>query len=130
MAEAWLQSICGDAFEAESAGFEAGELNPFVVKAMAEVGIDISKKRTQTVFDAVKAGHAYRFVITVCDKSTQEKCPVFPGVTTRLEWSFPDPSSATGSDTERLEVARNVRDMIRERIETWCSEMCPRKEEN
>lgn len=129
MAEAWLNQLCGDAFEGESAGFEAGTLNPFVVQAMAEVGIDISGKRPQALFDVVRAGQPYRFVITVCDKSAAERCPIFPGVTTRLDWSFPDPSTVQGSDVEKLETARKVRDMIREQIVAWCGEMCPTDEE-
>lgn len=129
MAEAWLNRLCGDAFEAESAGFEAGALNPFVVQAMAEVDIDISGKKPQALFDVVRAGQPYRFVISVCDKSAAERCPIFPGVTTRLDWSFPDPSAIEGADDEKLQTARNVRDMIRERIVAWCGEMCPIGEE-
>ena len=128
MAEAWLNELCGEMFEADSAGLEAGTLNPFAVEAMAEVGIDIAEKRTKSVFDVVRAGRAYRFVITVCDREAAEKCPIFPGVAMRLDWSFPDPSKATGSEEEKLQRTREIRDMIRERIATWCEEMCPASE--
>ncbi len=68
MAEAWLNQICGDELEAQSAGFEPGKLNPLVVEAMAEVGIDISQKETQSVFDVWKSGQLFAYVITVCDE--------------------------------------------------------------
>lgn len=127
MAEAWLNKLCGESFEAESAGLEPGLLNPVVVEAMAEVGIDISRNQTKSVFDMVKRGKPYRFVVTVCDKEAAEKCSIFPGVTTRLDWSFPDPSKFSGTPEQVLERMREVRDMIRERVETWCGEFCPRE---
>lgn len=124
MAEAWLNHLCPDYFEAHSAGLEPGKLNPLAVEAMREVGIDISAKKTQGVFDVFKSGQFFPYVITVCDESTAEKCPIFPGVTTRLHWSFPDPSSLSGSHDERLNGVRKIRDDIRARVETWCDEMC------
>ena len=78
MAEAWLNRICGDQFEAQSAGLEPGALNPLVVEAMAEVGIDISQKGTQRVSDVLESGTVFAYVITVCDESSAEKCPIFP----------------------------------------------------
>ena len=89
MAEAWLNYTCGDFFEAQSAGLESGTLNPLVVDAMAEVGIDISKKGTQKVFDVWKSGKLFAYLITVCDETSAEKCPIFPGPANRLHWSFP-----------------------------------------
>jgi len=80
MAEAWLNEICGHHFAAESAGLERGTLNPLVVEAMEEVGIDISQKKTQAVFDVFKAGKLFSYVITVCDETSAERCPIFPGV--------------------------------------------------
>jgi arsenate reductase (thioredoxin) len=124
MAEAWLNHICPEQFVAESAGLEPGKLNPFAVQAMAECGIDISPNQTKSVFDMVKAGHTYRYVVAVCDKEAAEKCPVFPGVTERLHWSFPDPSAATGSPEQKLARTREIRDMIREQIEEWCRTVC------
>ena len=81
MAEAWMNQICGDQFEAQSAGLEPGTLNPLVVEVMAEVGIDISHKGTQRVFDVWKSGPVFAYVVTVCDESSAEKCPIFPGPT-------------------------------------------------
>jgi arsenate reductase len=116
MAEAFLNSLAGDRFEAESAGLEAGVLNPRVVRVMKEAGIDISGKKTNSVFEFFKQERKYRYVITVCDESSGERCPVFPGKTIRLHWSFEDPSAFTGAEEEILEKTRGVRDRIRERI--------------
>lgn len=126
MAEAWLNKICGHHFAAESAGLESGRLNPIVVEAMGEAGIDISQKKTQAVFDVFKAGKLFAYVITVCDETSAERCPIFPGLTQRLHWSFPDPSTLSGSHDQKLEEVRKIRDQIRAKIEAWCAEVCPR----
>jgi arsenate reductase len=124
MAEAWLNEICGDVFAAESAGLEPGTLNPLVVEAMEEVGIDISKKKTQAVFDVFKSGKLFAYVITVCDETSAEKCPIFAGITKRLHWSFPDPSTLVGSREQKLVEVRKIRDQIRDKIQAWCEEVC------
>ena len=124
MAEAFLNQICGEVFESHSAGFEPGELNPIVVEAMQEVGIDISRNQTKAVFDIFKSGKMFAYVITVCDEASAERCPIFPGVTKRLHWSFPDPSSAQGSHEEKLVKVREVRDTIKKKVEQWCEEVC------
>ena len=124
MAEAWLKHLCGDSFNAESAGLEPGTLNPLVVEAMQEVGIDISKNKTQAVFDVFKSGKLFSHVVTVCDETSAERCPVFPGIAKRLHWSFPDPSALTGTQAEKMEGVRRIRDEIRARIEQWCEEVC------
>jgi arsenate reductase len=124
MAAAWLNDICGDYFEAESAGLEPGQLHPLAVQVMDEVGIDISNNKTQAVFNVFKSGQFFSYVITVCDKSEPAGCPIFPGVAYRLHWSFPDPSTLAGTQSERPERTRKIRDDIRARIETWCDEMC------
>ena len=124
MAEAFLNEICGDTFEAHSAGLEPGTLNPIVVEAMKEVGLDISRNPTKAVWDMVKAGKTFAYVITVCDETSAERCPIFPGVTERLHWSFKDPSQFKGTHDERLARTREVRDTIRAKIEAWCAEVC------
>lgn len=124
MAEAWLNHLCGDFFNADSAGLEPGTLNPLVVEAMKEVGIDISKKKTQAVFDVFKSGKLIAYVVTVCDETSAEKCPIFPGITKRLHWSFADPSTLTGTDEEKMAEIRKIRDAIRVKIEEWCGEVC------
>lgn len=119
MAEAFLNTLYGDRFEAESAGLEPGALNPYAVRVMQEAGIDISSAQTKSAFDLYRAGRLYSYVVTVCDPTAAERCPVFPGLTTRLHWGFPDPSLATGSDAEKVEYVRSVRDAIRAQIEAW-----------
>ena len=125
MAEALLDAICGDYFEVHSAGLEPGTLDPLAVEVMREIGIDISHKQTQSVFDVFKSGELFAYVVTVCDETSAERCPIFPGVTTRLHWSFPDPAALTGKHKERLARTREIRDQIRARIEMWCAEVCP-----
>jgi arsenate reductase len=124
MAEAFLNEICGDHFEAQSAGLEPGKLNRLAVEAMREIGIDISQNKTQSVFDVFKSGELFAYVITVCDESSADRCPIFAGVTKRLHWSFPFPSALTGTGEERLAGTRKIRDQIRARIEMWCDEIC------
>jgi len=119
MAEAYLNKFFGDRFEAESAGIEPGELNPLVVKAMKEDNIDISGNRTDSVFGFYKEGRLYSYVITVCEKEAAEKCPIFPGMAKRIQWSFPDPSKFTGSEDEKMEKVREVRDEIKEKVKQW-----------
>jgi len=123
MAEAFLNRICGEQFEAGSAGLEPGKLNPIVVEAMKEIGIDISGKQTRAVFDVFKSGKAFEYVITVCDETSAERCPIYPGVTKRLHWSFPDPSALQGTHEQILERTRQIRDMIKSQIEKWCGEV-------
>jgi arsenate reductase (thioredoxin) len=124
MAEAWLNTICGEYLEAQSAGLEPGTLNPLAVQVMAEAGIDISKKKTQAVFDVFVSGQLFAYVITVCDAASAEKCPIFPGPATRMHWSFPDPSEVQGSESAKLAQVRLIRDEIRTKIEQWCDEVC------
>ncbi len=125
MAEAFLNQMCGEFFEAHSAGIEPGKLNPIVIEAMQEIGIDISGNKTKAVSDFLKASQLFSYVITVCDETSAERCPIFPGVTTRLHWSFPDPSAFQGSHEEKLEKVCEVRDAIKQQIENWCDEVCP-----
>jgi len=124
MAEAFLNQICGNEFEAHSAGLEPGKLNPIVVEAMQEVGIDISGNQTKAVFDFIKSGKVFAYVITVCDEASAERCPIFVGVTKRLHWSFPDPSAIQGTHDEKLARTREIRDTIKQKIMGWCEEVC------
>jgi arsenate reductase len=125
MAEAWLNYTCGDVFEAQSAGLEPGTINPLVIHAMKEVGIDLSRKETQAVFDVCKSGQLFEYVVTVCSESEAKGCPIFGGATTRLHWPFRDPSQLSGSTEERLREVRKIRDEIRCKVEEWCGELCP-----
>jgi len=116
MAEAFLNGLAGDKFEAESAGLEPGVLNPIVVKGMEELGIDISNNQTKAVLDLFKQGRYYNFVIAVCDDSVAERCPIFPGINTKLAWNIPDPSKLEGTNEEKLEKTRVIRDRIKDKI--------------
>jgi arsenate reductase (thioredoxin) len=119
MAEAYLNRLAGEQFEAESAGIEPGTLNPLVVEVMREDGIDISKNTTKDVSAFLKAGKRYSHVVTVCDEAAAERCPVFPGPGKRLHWSFPDPSALVGSREEKLARTREIRDQIKQRVEAF-----------
>jgi len=122
MAEAFLKKYGGNYFDAESAGLEPGKLNPLAVDAMKEVGIDISQNKTKSAFDLWKVGRLYSYVITVCDESSAEQCPLFPGTVKRLHWSFPDPAGFTGSDEEKMAKVRELRDQIKQKILAFISE--------
>ncbi|SNR98236.1 protein tyrosine phosphatase [Humidesulfovibrio mexicanus] len=123
MAEAFLRRFAGDAFEVESAGLDpAPEVLPLVRQVMAEEGLDLSGKKPQSVFDLFRQGRLYDYVIAVCDTATAESCPVFPGVTQRWRWPFPDPEAVAGTPEERLAKVRAIRDMVREKVERPFSE--------
>jgi arsenate reductase (thioredoxin) len=125
MAEAFLNHFCGEWFEARSAGLEPGTLNQIAVEAMSELGIDISRKKTKAIADVMDSSASFAYVITVCDETSAERCPIFPDVTTRLHWSFPDPSSFQGTPQEKLARTREVRDAIKTKVQAWCADVCP-----
>jgi arsenate reductase len=109
MAEGWLRHLAGGRFDVSSAGTKPVGLNPGAVEAMQESGVDISTHRSKHLNEF--AGVRFDYVITVCDRA-RETCPIFLGARTVLHWSFDDPASATGTDNERREVFRRVRDEI------------------
>jgi len=114
IAEAYLRKFYGDHFDIESAGLEPAEkINPMVVRVMAEDGFDLSDKKPQSVFELFKQGKIYGHVITVCHDS-ESKCPIFPGITKRWHWPFPDPAAVEGTEEEKLEEVREIRDMIKD----------------
>lgn len=125
MAEALLNHLAGDRFQAESAGIEPGKLNPIAIAAMKEMNIDISRKGTTDVFDIWRKGGIFNYVITVCDETSGERCPIFPGVTKRHHWSFDDPATFTGTQEEKLAKTIAVRDEIKEKIRAWVHELNP-----
>ncbi|MDR3711434.1 MAG: arsenate reductase ArsC [Puia sp.] len=122
MAEAFLKKYGGDLFEAESAGLEPGKMNPNVVTVMQEIGIDLSSKSTQGVFDLFSRHERYDAVVTVCDKEAAERCPLFPGMVKRIAWSFKDPSAFKGTQEEVLQHTREVRDAIGQKIQDFVRE--------
>jgi arsenate reductase (thioredoxin) len=124
MSAALLNEVCGEFFEAQSAGLEPGTLNPLAVEALQEIGIDISRNETQSVFDVFKSGQLFAYAITVCSESESKGCPIFAGVTKRLHWAFEDPSQFTGTHAERLAKTRELLEEIRAKIEEFCNEHC------
>jgi arsenate reductase len=122
MAEAFFNRLCCGPYVAESAGVEPGALDPLAVRAMAEVGVDISRSSTTSVSDLLREGRTYAHVVTVCEQSARA-CPVFPGGGSRVRWSFPDPATLEGSGEEKFSMVRRIRDEIRATVEAWCAEL-------
>jgi len=116
MAEGYLRLYAGRRAEIYSAGLEAHGLNPFAVKVMVEDGLDITGQFSKTMEQL--AGKEFDIVITVCDHAN-ENCPVFPSHTIMHHYNFPDPAKATGSDEEKLEVFRTVRDQVKQYMKAF-----------
>jgi arsenate reductase (thioredoxin) len=114
MAEGLLRHLASDRFDAVSAGTEATRVRPLAIRAMEEIGIDVSEQQSKTLDRYLQ--ESFDYVITVCDDAN-EACPFFPGAKNRLHWSLEDPSRAEGSEEERLEFFRSVRDRIGEHIQ-------------
>lgn len=119
MAEAFLNYLGNGRFVAESAGLEPGSLNQVVVAAMKLEGIDILDNKTKSVNSIIASGKNFDYIITVCDESNAEKCPVIPGKDKRLHWSFDDPSALVGSYAEKLNQTLLIMYQIKARIEDW-----------
>jgi arsenate reductase (thioredoxin) len=122
IAEAYLKQLAPDRYEAESAGLEPGTLNPLAIVVMKEEGIDISGNKTKNIEEFLSQGKRFDYVVTVCDETAAERCPVFPGPARRIHWGFPDPSALEGSEEERLSQTRRIRDQIRNRVESFVRE--------
>lgn len=116
MAEGWLRQLAGDRFDVASAGTHPSTVNPLAIAAMGERGIDISSHRSKSVSEFL--GRPFDFVITVCDEAA-EACPIFPGPAQRIHWSFPDPAAVQGSEEERLQAFRQVRDALEAQLSEW-----------
>lgn len=124
MAEALLRRLGGSRFEVTSAGFDPREVNPLVVEALERVGLSLPTTAPQSsVFELYRTGRHFQYVIGVCDEQHGQKCPIFPGVSRRLNWSFPDPATFTGTHTEKLARVEEVRDALRASIEEWLATM-------
>lgn len=119
MAEAFFNQYAHEGDSAESAGLEPGTLNQNVVRVMDEKGFDISTNDTKGVFNLYKEGRTYSHIITVCDAEAAQRCPIFPGISRIIMWSFPDPSTFTGSDEEIMDQTRVVRDMIETKVKAF-----------
>ena len=123
MAEAFLNYYGEGQIIAESAGLEKGMLNPLAVEVMHEIGFDISQNQVDSVFEFYKHGKLYNYVVTVCDESSGQRCPIFPGIRDMIHWSFEDPSALVGSYEEQLEKTRLIRDQIKEHVVKLVNEL-------
>jgi arsenate reductase len=123
MAEAFLNKLCGDKYQAKSAGVTPTQINPYVAKAMAELGFDLSTHRSKSILEF--QGKAFDYVVTVCN-AARENCPFFPGEI-EIDKSFPDPSAFTGTEEEILRKVRVVRDEIKNWVKsTFCEGNLPK----
>jgi arsenate reductase (thioredoxin) len=123
MAEAFLNYLGHGQFHADSAGLEPGTLNQIVVAAMLLEGIDISGNKTKTIDSVISSNKKYDFVITVCDETNAEKCPIVPGSGSRIHWSFEDPSTLNGPYAEKLNQTLLIMHHIKSKIEKWIKEI-------
>ncbi len=119
MAEALLRHLAGDRFDADSAGIEPGQLNPIVVEVMREIGLDVSQNVPKSVQSLIDQGRSFDYIVTVCDESQAERCPIVPGGGERIHIGFPDPSRFDGTHEDKLEQTRRVRDQIQAYLEEW-----------
>jgi arsenate reductase len=119
MAEGLLRHWAGDVFDVFSAGVSPSRVRPEAIEVMGEIGIDISDQRSKPVDEF--SGEEFDYVVTVCDNA-KEQCPVFPGKTKLIHWSFDDPAAADGDEAARLAVFRRVRDEIGQRLQTFMHE--------
>ncbi len=118
MAEGWLRHLGGDHFEAASAGARATRVNPDAIRVMKEAGVDISAHRSKDAAEFL--GQPFTYVVRVCDRA-RETCPIFPGAVKYFDWGLDDPAMAEGTEAERLEVFRRVRDEIKRRVQQFVS---------
>ncbi len=122
MAEEYLRKLGGSNFETESAGYEPTMINPLVVKVMEEEGIYLAGKRTKSVYDLLKASRFFGYLITVCDRAKEKDCPVFPGLGYKAHWDLEDPETFTGTEQEKLDKVRALRDRIKSLVTEFITE--------
>lgn len=114
MAEGFIKYLYDEQFEAFSAGTKPTKVNPYAIKVMSEIGIDLSKHHSKSVnsFEEIE----FDYIISVCDQA-KESCPYFPGAKLFIHKSFEDPSSLEGTEEEIIENFRKARDKIHDWIE-------------
>jgi len=120
MAEAFLRTLAGGAFEADSAGSQPEPVHPLAIAVMSECGIDISDQRSKGLHEYMGKTQ-FDHLITVCDRA-EKACPIFPGKGAREYWPMDDPLRAQGSEEERLAKFREIRDLIEARVRRWLVE--------
>ncbi|MFC1666473.1 arsenate reductase ArsC [Candidatus Omnitrophota bacterium] len=113
MAEGMLRALCGERYEVYSAGTKQTGVNPYSIKVMSELGIDISKQRSKTIDEFLN--QEFDYVVTVCDNA-KKSCPLFPGKCEKIHWGLKDPGEAEGDDEKKLAVFRKIRGEIKENI--------------
>ena len=121
MAEAFLHKYGGDQFEVHSAGLDPTVINPYTVKVLEEIGIDTSGQYAKSLETYLGKVH-FSYLITVCSNA-EERCPIFPGMGTRIHWPFEDPAAFQGTDEEKTEKFREIRNQIEEKIKDWIAEL-------
>jgi arsenate reductase len=120
MAEGLLRWLGGSVVEVTSAGTNPKPVHPDAVRVMREIGLDISRQKSKSAEPYYR--QRFDYVITLCDDA-REACPIFPGAAKSLHWSLPDPAAATGTEEERLQVFREVRDRLAARIDDLLAEI-------
>lgn len=119
LAEGFLRAAAGDILNVQSAGSKpAGFVHPLAIQVMHEIGVDISSHHSKHMNEFLQ--QKVETVITVCGNADQA-CPMFPGQLNRHHWGFDDPAHATGTDEEKLQVFRRVRDEIRRVFEAYAA---------
>jgi arsenate reductase (thioredoxin) len=118
MGEAFLRKYGGEVFDVYSAGLEPKGINPYTIRVMEELGIDLSSHYSKSVKEFLGKG-LIQYLITVCDDA-EKNCPtVWPGVNQRLHWSFEDPAAFTGSDEQKLAKFREIGDQMDQKVLEW-----------
>lgn len=128
MAEAFLKKYAGDQFEVHSAGLEPEEINPYTIKVLEEIGIDTNQQYAKPLSKYLGNTH-FSYLITVCSKA-EERCPIFPGMGQRIHWPFENPAAFEGTDEEKTEKFREIRDQIEEKIQEWLAEINAKEPES
>ncbi|MDR3573650.1 MAG: arsenate reductase ArsC [Anaerolineaceae bacterium] len=121
MAEAFLRKYAGDQFEVYSAGLEPKTIHPMTIKVMEEIGFDMSSQYSKPLTLYLGKVH-FGYLITVCSDAEKE-CPIFPGMGMRLHWPFEDPARFAGTEEEKLEKFREVRNQIDQKVHEWALEV-------
>jgi arsenate reductase len=120
IAEALLREYAGDHFKVYSAGFSPKPVNPYAIKVMKEIGVDISTQNSKDVKEYLGKVH-FGIIITVCSNA-EKTCPTMPGIANRLFWPFEDPAETQGTEEEKIAKFRDIRDQIDQKIKKWLNE--------
>jgi len=121
ISEALLRKYAGDQFEVHSAGLEPTVINPYTVKVLEEIGLDTISLYAKSLEEYLGKTH-FSYLITVCSNA-EERCPMFPGMGTRIHWPFEDPAAFEGNDEEKTQKFREIRDQIEAKIKSWIAEL-------